>query len=224
MRIESGDMRFEHIRKVLKMSAGDEIFAGEENGKLFICRLIETNDAFELEPLREVEQKCPRNLTLAVAYARPVIARRILFESACMGVKNLIFYPATKGESSYSLSSLYAGNEWKSCLIRGAQQACATSIPDFHTVSSLAEALKLADQIEPASKKLAADPYEATCDIWDIDAPESGISLFMGSERGFAELERHALRAAGCELVRLSSRILRTDTAVICALAHCLRS
>ena len=216
--------KLEHVKSVLKLKDGDEIFAGTLGAPLQICsiRYISDGSAY-LVPLRPAPQAPTIPVTLAVSYARPQIARRILFESACFGIENLIFYSATKGEADYAKSSLYTSGEWMKRMVEGAEQACASSIPSFQTASSLEDAIERAVEISPAdSLRAAPDLYEATSNYADFlkaGAERPHCILAFGSERGFANSDRLLLREKSFELVSLGERVLRTDTAIMAAMA-----
>ena len=223
-KIASNTAKLEHIAKVLKFVGGEEIFAGQKNGKLFICSYKPTSDGgAELTPLREIDNPPPLNTTLAVSFARPQIAQRLLYESACFGVNNLIFYAATKGERDYIKSSLYSKSEFEKWLEKGAEQACATSIPHFECAESLENALSIIGNLTPPdSIKIAPDVYEATATISQAlsGTAQKHITAILGSERGFDNTDRTLLRNANFALVSLGNRVLRTDSATIATLSH----
>jgi RsmE family RNA methyltransferase len=220
-RLLDGSPKLEHIRKVLRTPEGGEIFAGTPDGKMFVCALRYENGGARLEPLREAPNPPRLPLALAVSFARPQIAQRILFEAACFGVEKLIFYPSSKGEADYAKSGLYARGEYREWLIKGAEQACGTLIPDFQIAGSLEEA---ADICACAPTRLAPDPYEASDTLKNAltlaaENAATPVSAIFGSERGFSNPERELLRANGFTLCSMGGRILRTDTAAIAAMS-----
>ncbi|MBE6412003.1 MAG: RNA methyltransferase [Opitutales bacterium] len=216
--------KLEHIKNVLKFVGNEEIFAGQKNGKLFICSYNPSPDgSAELVPIREINNPPSINASIAVSFARPQIAQRLLFESACFGVDNLIFYPATKGEKDYIKSSLYAKGEYQKWLEKGAEQACATAIPHFECAESIADAVeKIASLTPPDTLKIAPDVYEATSSISSalFNSKDKHIATILGSERGFDNADRQLLRDKNFTLVSLGNRVLRTDTAIIATLSH----
>lgn len=226
MQLERGDPRLDHIIKVLRTKEGGEIYAGNVNGKLNVCTLSFTNEGgARLTPVREISSPRQLRAGIAVSFARPQIAQRLLFEAACFGVENLVFYPASKGEADYAKSSLYTRGEYEKWLVRGAEQACATQIPNFMYAASLGEAIdKLKESGDANAVNFAPDPYEAEFPFNDAytsynPIKEEYINVILGSERGFTNDDRNLLRARDYTLVSLGERILRTDTALICVLS-----
>ena len=66
--------------------------------------------------------------------------------------------------------------------------------------------------------KLFLDPY-AEQSLTQLQPIDSKVTLLTGPEGGFTERERELVKSAGFTPVRLGSRILRTETASIVALA-----
>lgn len=222
-RLDSDDAKLAHIRKVLKLSEGGEVFAGQADGKLYVCSLSSKGvGGATLFPIREIKNPARANVSLAVAFARPQIAQRLLFEAACFGAENLVFYAAAKGEADYLKSGLYAGGEYEKWLEKGAEQSCSTFIPKFRMAESLLQALEILSEVAPSNAlKIAPDVYEATEGISSClcrsDSPHTVAVL--GGERGFADADRILLRGKGYVLVSLGERVLRTDSAAIATLA-----
>ena len=62
------------------------------------------------------------------------------------------------------------------------------------------------------------DPYAKTT-LADTNPIDMHVTLLSGPEGGFSDQERETAKAAGFIPVRLGSRILRTETASLAALA-----
>src|SRR5690606_26833299 len=105
----------------------------------------------------------PLPLRVLVGLPRPQTARRILFEAAVLGVSQLDFFQAQKGEPSYAQSSLWHSGQWQERLWQGAEQACVTTLPAVNHFKSLADALAAPQQL--AEVRLALDIYEAVAPL-----------------------------------------------------------
>jgi len=62
------------------------------------------------------------------------------------------------------------------------------------------------------------DPHGAQT-LADLQPEDGNLTLLSGPEGGFSERERELARAAGFVPVRMGSRILRSETAVLAALS-----
>lgn len=216
------DPRAAHIKEILKVSSGGEIYAGILNRKLFKTKVFEEAGGYKFEMTnKQLPNPARRPLCLCVPFTRPQIAKRIMFEAACFGVERLAFYVADKGDESYLKSSTYAPEEAEKNFIKGAQQACSTFIPEFVKLSGLDEAIEFC---RACKIKIAPDIYEASAEFLELAKGGAQTALIFGGERGFSNKERGELRAGGFALASLGERVLRTDSAVIAALALCLNA
>lgn len=142
----SSDERAVHIRKVLHMKTGDTFKGGEINksqGTAVITDDSGEGITFSYAPERECIRPYP--LTLIVAQTRPICMRRILRESASMGVERIILPITDLGEKSYSSSSLYTSGEYKSILLDGAMQSGFPFVSECLLADTLEDAVRVAE-------------------------------------------------------------------------------
>lgn len=216
------DPRAAHIKDVLKIACEGEIYAGIANRKLFKTKVVKCANGYKFEMTdKELPNPARQALFLCVPFTRPQIAKRIMFEAACFGVEKLAFYVADKGDESYLKSSAYASEEVEKNLIKGAEQACSTFLPEFAKLTSLDEAIEFCGICEI---KIAPDIYEASAEFSELAQKGANTALIFGGERGFSNEERRKLRTEGFTLASLGERVLRTDSAIIAALALCLNA
>lgn len=210
------DPRAVHIVDVLRRSEGDLFDAGIVNGprgKGTVVSIGPGGLAFRFEATGDTPPA--DEVHLLVALPRPQTARKILSEATSLGVASIRFFQAQKGEPSYASSTLWRTPEWRRHLVDGAAQAFDTRLPEVLHVSSLADAVA---SIPAGCLRIALDNYEATRPLTPGLARRP-LALAFGPERGWAAAERTLLRESGFELAHLGSRVLRTETAVVAALA-----
>ncbi len=206
-----------HLQEFIKPQDGDEIFAGLVNKSLFKIKIFKTEGGFKTDSKRTPLPNPPiLNLNLFLPFTRPQIAKRIFFEAACFGVKKICLYPANKGEAAYAQSSLIKNKEFEEDLIKGAEQACSSNIPEVEVFENLDSAIQ---NLSPKSLKIAPDLYEATQKFPLSFEKNQEIDLVFGGERGFSANDRNILRAKNFTLVSMGQRVLRTDSAIIFALS-----
>ena len=209
------DPRAIHILRILRRAEGDRFDAGVvggPRGKATLLSIAPASLAIRFEPGGDPEPADP--IHLAIALPRPQTARKILGEAAALGVASIRFFPSEKGEPGYASSTLWSSGEWRRHLVDGAAQAFDTRLPDVFHDGGLAESLA---RLPAGCPGIALDNYEATRRL----APNSGrpLALAFGPERGWSAAERDLLRHRGFELAHLGRRVLRTETAVVAALA-----
>jgi 16S rRNA (uracil1498-N3)-methyltransferase len=217
------DPRAQHILDVLRRHVGDTFDAGLINGP----RGKGTLTAIEADHLKLTfawgEAPPPLDpIILIIGLPRPQTARKILQESTTLGVQALHFFQSEKGEANYGQSTLWSSGEWRRHLLAGAAQAFDTRLPAVTHGQSLTEVLAL---LPSPSARVALDNYEAGNPLSqfhtlsETTGRASPVVLALGSERGWSGPERDLLRANGFTLAHLGSRVLRTETACVAAVA-----
>ncbi|MGE0434974.1 MAG: RsmE family RNA methyltransferase, partial [Planctomycetota bacterium] len=156
-------------------------------------------------------------ITLLIGLPRPQTARKILQECTSLGVQSLWFFRSELGEKSYATSKLWSTDEWDQLRRLGAEQACSTYLPPVRHFAYLGEALR---ELPDDAVRVVFDP-DARPPVMAVAMPVSDQHvLAIGSERGWSERERSALRLTGFAARPLGPRILRTETACLVALTR----
>lgn len=210
--IADDDPRAKHIREVIRLGVGDPVYVGIVNGPRGLGTIIADHEkGIRLDIAWEPLMPVVHPVRLLVGLPRPQTARRILFDAACLGVAQLDFFQAEKGEPSYAGSKLWSTDEWRERLWAGAEQGFTTFLPPVQHFKSLAEALAIKHPCQ-----LAQDVYEGVGTLSSL-APATAqlTTLAIGAERGWSAKERDQLRAAGFALASLGERVLRTESACL---------
>ena len=211
-----GDPRAAHILGILRRKVGDSFDAGivdGARGKGTVESIGPSHLAFTFE--RCADPAPPDPITLLIALPRPQTARKILNEAASLGVAALRFFPSEKGEPGYASSTLWKTGEWRRHLMDGAAQAFDTRLPEVVRDARLAESIA---GLAAGCTRVALDNYEATRRLVAAEA-SFPVALAFGPERGWSAGERALLRESGFVLAHLGTRVLRTETAVVAAVA-----
>ena len=205
------DPRSRHLLDTVKLIAGETFHVGVENARRGIAKLnaVSPRVLFSVVWEKTAQRRLP--LTVLVGLPRPQTAKKVLHDLASLGAAKIIFYEAEKGDPGYLASSLWKDGEWREHVVKGTEQACSTMVPEVTRFGSLAEALV---GLEANAWRLALDPYEAA-GAPEISSPAKAAVLAIGPERGFADEERAALRAAGFSFAHLGDRILRVEAAAL---------
>ena len=212
------DPRARHLLTVLRRRPGDTFDAGVVNGPRGKGTLVAVEEGQLLLTFSWGESPPPLHpLALLIGLPRPQTARDILREATALGVAAMHFIRTEKGEASYARSTLWTSGAWEECVISGAAQACCTRLPEVTHGRTLAEAIAA---LPAGSARLALDNYEASAALSRTPAVAGQpVVLALGAERGWSAAERTQLSVGGFSLAHLGSRVLRTETACIAALA-----
>jgi len=102
---------------------------------------------------------------------------------------------------------------WQKIVQHAAEQSGRTTLPELTDIEYLQQWVS-----KQKGLKVFLDPY-AELTLTDINPIDMQVALLTGPEGGFSDQERETAKAAGFIPVRLGSRILRTETASLAALA-----
>jgi len=102
---------------------------------------------------------------------------------------------------------------WEKIVQHAAEQSGRTSLPELSEIEHLNSWVN-----KQQGLKVFLDPY-AENTLADLAPIDNQVTLLTGPEGGFSDSERVLAKAAGFIPVRMGSRILRTETASLAALA-----
>ncbi len=210
------DPRAAHLLGVLRRRPGDAFDAGLVNGPRGKGTLVSVGESALVLSFAWGAVPPPLDpLSLVIGLPRPQTARKILQEAAALGVAALHFVLTEKGDRGYAQSTLWSTGEWRRHLMTGAEQAFCTRLPEVTHGRPLADAT---GGEAAGGVRLALDNYEAGRGLAAV-VPVPPVTIAIGSERGWSAGERDLLRGRGFEMVHLGSRVLRTETACVAAVA-----
>lgn len=202
-----------HIEEVLRAQVGDTLSVGMIHGPRGIAQLSRyEDDLIVLEGAFTYAGDRPNPLVLAVGYSRPICMKRILRDSAMLGVEELWLHVTELGERSYQTASLWKDEKYRDLLYDGASQAGGTYIPTVRFFQSTRDMLQKKEDLFPAYTSILCDTgaeAKPLLEVWDRE----GSFVCIGSERGWSSDERKTFSAMGFTVASLGDRILRTETA-----------
>lgn len=210
------DRRARHLLTVLRRGIGQSFDAGVVNGPRgqgVVTAINEATVSFQFAPGPPLAPL--PSLTLLVGLPRPQTARDVLRDATTLGATQLLFVHTEKSEPSYAASSLWTDGEWPRHVLAGAEQAFDPRVPAVTAGLTLAAALA---GLPAAGSRIALDNYESPGPL-SAATPTLPLTVAIGGERGWSARDRAELRAAGFQFFHLGARVLRTETAVVAALA-----
>lgn len=208
------DHRRQHLRKIVRAGVGDTVYVGVLNGPRVWAAIVSDDASVGMRLVAQrVEPPLPMApITLLVGLPRPQTARRVLFEAACQGCAELVFFGSDRGEPSYRQSRLWQTEEWQRHLREGAEQGCATLLPQVSHAATLDRVPKAAGH---GMSRVALDVYEGSAPLshW-LSVQTTPMVAALGPERGWSARERDLLRSRGFALAHLGQRVLKVETAL----------
>ncbi len=191
--------------KVMRLSKGSEIKFTDGNGKLFLGKLVSKNTA-ALVKLIETQREPHPKIHIVFSPVRWERTRFMVEKSVELGAYNLIFMNANRTtrpetESKLKKASLIARDAIKQC-----GSLYMPGILRFNNFTFPSE-----------STKLILDPKGETA-LSELTHLKDNIIIAVGPEGGFTEEEKSSFESRGFKKVKIGTKILRAETAVIVAL------
>ena len=213
----------EHI-KVLRIRKGETYTVCDGNGTDYICKLSE--EAEKGSSAVEIVDKVPSpgepSIKCAVyaAFSKGDKMESVIQKSVEIGATEIVVFPSKRCVAKYEGSALVRKAErWQKIAKEAAKQSERGIIPAVTVLSSFSEAVKRA-----AGTDLPIFCYEeekslSLKNLLEQAENVGSVSIFTGPEGGFEPSEVQEAIDAGMKSVTLGPRILRCETAPICALA-----
>ena len=215
--IELDDDNAHYVRTVLRLKKDAKIILFNGQGGEYLATVFEVNRksvqiAIEQYSDRSVES--PLHLTLGLGIARGDRMDFSVQKSVELGVNHItplctercvVQFNAEKKSQRLS--------HWQKIAQHAAEQSGRTMLPPLADISLLTDWIN-----HQHGLKVFLDPYAKTS-LAELSPINHQVTLLTGPEGGFANSERELAIAAGFIPVRLGSRILRTETASLAALA-----
>lgn len=220
------DSDYNHIRNVLRMTAGDT-FLVSCKGVSHLCRLKGFDgDTAEAEIIEENYQSTdlPVKLYLFQGLPKSDKMELIIQKAVELGVYGIV--PVEMNRSVVKLDEKKKKSKisrWQAIAESAAKQSKRSIIPEVFDVMSYKAAMEKAKGLD-----LFLVPYEnergmlSTKEALSEIKNGMSVGILIGPEGGFEESEIALAAQFGGETVSLGKRILRTETAAITSVAMCM--
>jgi 16S rRNA (uracil1498-N3)-methyltransferase len=205
-----------HIARVLRLRAGDPLTLFNGRGGDYGGTIEEIRrDSVLITVLehRDVERESPFQLTLAQGISRGERMDWVVQKATELGVARIA--PIFTERSVVHLDDRQAAKKvqhWRSIAIAACEQSGRNRVPEIATPVDLYALLE-----RTRGTALLLSPG-AELRIVDIPGVDTGATVLIGPEGGLADVEQETAVKAGFTPVRLGPRVLRTETAAVCAL------
>lgn len=208
--------------KVLRLKPGEEVLLCDGQGMECCCRVQEiTPQTVTLLPVerRSSASEPEVNASVYMAFPKADKLEHVIQKATELGAYEIVAFPSARCISRPDDKSLRKKQErWQKIAASAAEQSGRGRIPQVVVLNSYAEALERAGKAD-----LALLFYENEHATTLRMALESGsyrtVSLLTGPEGGLEPGEVEQAREAGFRICTLGSRILRCETAPLCALS-----
>ena len=211
--------------KVLRLKAGEEVLVCDGQGMECLCTVSQVaSGAFTLTVSQRRASRTEARVRASVymAYAKGDKLEHVIQKATELGATEIVAFPSSRCVSRPDEKSMAKKLErWQKIAASAAEQSGRGRIPSVLTVNSYREAVERA-----ARSELPLFPYEneRTVSLRAAIGPAQfrTAAIMTGPEGGFSEDEVQLAEEAGMKICSLGPRILRCETAPLCALSAVL--
>ena len=203
--------------KVLRLKAGEPVLLCDGEGQEALCRM-EENGALAVEQRRSSESEAAVQVSVYMAFPKADKLEHVIQKATELGAFEIVAFPSSRCVSRPDEKSLKRKLErWQKIAASGAEQSGRGRIPQVVVLGSYQQALERAAQ---ADKALLFYEQEQSLTLKAaLEGPYHSVSLLTGPEGGLEEREVEQANQAGLQVCTLGKRILRCETAPLCALS-----
>ena len=208
--------------KVLRLKAGEEVLICDGEGNECLCAVETVTDAeitLAVKQRRVSETEARVRVSVYMAFPKADKLEHVIQKATELGAYEIIAFPSGRCISKPDDKSLAKKVErWQKIAASAAEQSGRGRIPKVLTLPSYKAALERAAQADKAL--LFYENERATTLRMALEAgPYETVSLLTGPEGGLEEKEVQQALDAGLSVCTLGKRILRCETAPLCALS-----
>ena len=208
--------------KVLRLKNGEEVLVCDGQGRECLCTVSDVSPgqiSLVVKKRQESETEAAVQVSVYMAFPKADKLEHVIQKASELGAYEIVAFPSARCISKPDDKSLKKKLErWQKIASSAAEQSGRGRIPQVLTVASYGEALKRASQADKAI--LFYENERATTLRMALETGEyKTVSLLTGPEGGLEQKEVSQAQEAGLQVCTLGKRILRCETAPLCALS-----
>ena len=208
--------------KVLRLKNGEAVLVCDGQGNECLCEISDIAPglvSLAVKERRQSETEAAVRVSVYMAFPKADKLEHVIQKATELGAYEIVAFPSARCVSRPDEKSLKKKLErWQKIAASAAEQSGRGRVPEVLVLPSFAAALERGAQCDKALMF-----YENEQATTLRMALESGairtVSLLTGPEGGLEEREVEQARNAGFRVCTLGKRILRCETAPLCALS-----
>ena len=211
-----------HLRDVLRLTMGDEVYVFDGEGREFRCEISEVaRDSAQLNVIEEADAarpESPLKLTLAVALLKGERFDLVVQKATELGITSMIPIITSRADVKIK-SDDEAGRKiarWRRIVLEATKQCGRAHLMKIEAPINFANLIcdrADTDELRLMFAERAGDLFENA-----LEAPaarQKNVLALIGPEGGFSDDEIDQAREAGWMIITLGGRVMRAETAAI---------
>ena len=208
--------------KVLRLKMGEEVLVCDGEGTEAVCSVSDVSDgqiSLVVKKRQASETEAAVKVSVYMAFPKADKLEHVIQKATELGAYEIVAFPSSRCVSRPDEKSLAKKLErWQKIAASAAEQSGRGLVPKVLTLNSYNAALERAAQADKAL--LFYENEQATTLKMALSAGEyHSVSLLTGPEGGLEMSEVEQAAKAGLQVCTLGKRILRCETAPLCALS-----
>lgn len=208
--------------KVLRLKSGEQVLVCDGQGKECLCTVSDVSPgqiSLVVDSRRESQSEARVLVSVYMAYPKSDKLEHVIQKATELGAFEIVAFPSSRCISKPDEKSLSKKLErWQKIAASAAEQSGRGRVPQVLTLPTYAAALQRATQADKAL--LFYENERATTLRMALSSGEyTSVSLLTGPEGGLEPKEVEQALDAGAQVCTLGKRILRCETAPLCALS-----
>jgi len=208
--------------KVLRLKNGEEVLVCDGQGNECICTVSDVSPgqiSLVVNSRQDAKSEAAVKVSVYMAFTKADKLEHVIQKATELGAYEIVAFPSARCVSKPDEKSLKKKLErWQKIAASAAEQSGRGRIPQVRTLESYAQALQEAAKADKAI--LFYENERATTLRMALEEETfETISLLTGPEGGLELSEVEKAKDAGLQICTLGKRILRCETAPLCALS-----
>ena len=208
--------------KVLRLKQGEEVLVWDGQGTECLCAVSDVSPgqiSLVVKSRQESANEAAVQVSVYMAFPKADKLEHVIQKATELGAYEIVAFPSARCISKPDEKSLKKKLErWQKIAASAAEQSGRGRIPEVLTLPSYQAALERAAKADKAL--LFYETEQATTLKMALShSSYTTVSLLTGPEGGLEELEVEKAKDAGLQVCTLGKRILRCETAPLCALS-----
>ena len=208
--------------KVLRLKVGEKVLACDGEGREALCRIEESSGGewrLSRGTVRESLTEAAVRVSVYMAFPKADKLEHVIQKATELGAYEIVAFPSARCVSKPDEKSLKKKLErWQKIASSAAEQSGRGRVPQVRVLSGYKAALEEAAKMDKALM-FYENEQAVTLKMALSESAYRTVSLLTGPEGGLEEKEVQQAREAGLQVCTLGKRILRCETAPLCALS-----
>jgi 16S rRNA (uracil1498-N3)-methyltransferase len=213
-----------HIKNVLRLKAGDRLLVSCDANVDYYCTVVSLGEdevRLGIDSVDEEGRELPSRIYLFQGLPKGDKMEFIIQKAVELGAYEIIPVAMKRSVVRFDQKKEQAKlKRWNAIAESAAKQSKRSHIPEVKPCMDFKAAVEYAKSLDVRLLPYeCAEGMQATKELVARIQPGQSIGVFIGPEGGFDGGELELAASAGCDVITLGKRILRTETAGLMVLS-----